>query len=236
MKKWNGTICAVALAGAMLLTGCGPAQAENNTPAARTAEQAAPAVTAAQDSAAEAPAGQTESPAVTAAPAPQLREFQFTTRDGGMNGIFTYDEQGRLEHIALSSRPDDYTDALDMDILYKEDGRATVSIDPEDTAGLEATPMMPVVDAITYQENGTLLSLEGYSGCLIYLEFNGQGLPAYFCMAQDDLGYRLRYTEQEDGTLALESAEYVFGHYTDHTDTPQSDSCTPTGTFRYYEG
>lgn len=70
---------------------------------------------------------------------------------------------------------------------------------------------------------------------MIYIEFDETGLPSYFCSAQDDLGYLLAYTRQQDGTLALEKAEYVYGHYFDHTDTHQQDSCTPAGTLLYEE-
>lgn len=224
-----------ALTAVTLLAGCtGPVE-KLFSPAAKETEppaQTTPDPAAAENTAGEPSAVPEETPAESGA-GEVLREFRFLTQPYGPNALFTYDRQGRLEHITVSSDPDDFTNGFDLIVAYGEDGAASVSIDPEDTAGLENTPMMPMINAVETRADGTLQSLDAFSGALIYLEFNDQGLPTYFCCAQDDLGYQITYRTAADGRWEMESATYVYGHYLDHTDTPQEDHCVPAGTFLY---
>lgn len=209
-----------------------------------------PAPTASSESGAEPPAAvseaapETESTSASSTAASEassestpaaevLRQFRFTTREYGPNMLFTYDKQGRLEHLSVTSNPEDFGNALDFLITYGEDGQPTVTIDPEDTAGYENTPVMPTVQAVETRDDGTLARLEATSGGMIWIEFDEEELPTYLCSAQDDLGYLLTYRTDEDGHRALDTATYVYDHQIGHTDTPQKDTCTPEGSFLY---
>lgn len=230
-----------------LLAGCGaPAPAASEETSSATTSQTAPeaestpVAPAAESEAApsaspvaESAADTDTAPAAESASTEVLRQFRFTTREYGPNMLFTYDKEGRLEHLSVSSNPEDYSNALDFLITYGTDGQPAVTIDPADTAGLENTPVMPTVQVVETREDGSLARLEATSGGIIWVEFNENGLPTYLCSAQDDLGYLLTYRTDEAGHWALDTATFVYDHQIGHTDTPQEDICTPAGSFLY---
>lgn len=232
-----------ALTTLSLLAGCGASTtaASSGTAAASVSEPAAetgsaPASSAADSEAASeaASAAEDTAPETSAAPAAEvLRQFRFTTREYGPNMLFTYDKEGRLEHLSVTSRYNDFSEALDFLISYGEDGQATVTIDPEDAAAYEGTPFAPTVKTVETREDGSLELLQAYTDFGVWIEFDEEGLPTYLCAAQDDLGYLLTYRTDEEGHKALDTATFVYDHQIGHTDTPQEDTCTPEGSFLY---
>lgn len=220
-----------------LLVGCGtspaqePAPAETETPAqsAQAAEENAPETTPAVESA---PAETAMSEADTAAEsAESLREFRFTTGVGGANGDFLYDEDGRLSHITLGIY-DDFTQDYDLAFDYT-DGRAAASFDAAQAAALEGSPYKLEVTELTLKADGTPDTLSAYTDCVVYIEFNEDGLPSFFAVAQEDVGYQITYTHTEDGHLAMDSAQCVYGYIYNHSAEPTNDFFEPTGEILY---
>lgn len=144
------------------------------------------------------------------------REFRFV---GGANGDFLYDEDGRLTHITLGIY-DDFTKDYDIYIDYT-DGKASAAFDEAQVATTVGTPFELKITNLTLKEDGTPDTLSAYVyESVAYIEFNEDGLPSYFSIAQDDLGHLITYTRTEDGRLTMDSTQYVFGYIFDHVAEP----------------
>lgn len=222
-KKVMPLSCLMAAA---MLAGCGtaaPAVPEETTaPAVETAE-------AAQETAPEeTPAPESD---LAEEKAESLREFRFTTGLGGANGDFLYDEDGRLSHITLGIY-DDFSQDYDIHFDYT-DGKASASFDAAQAAALEGSPYVLEVTDLTLKDDGTPDTLSAYTDCVVYIEFNEDGLPSFFAVAQEDVGYRITYTRTDDGRLAMDSAQCVYGYIYNHSAEPTNDFFTPTGEILY---
>ena len=221
-----------ALASFTLLVGCGAAPVEDTTPA-----ESAPVVPVVEKTAPET----TPEAAPEETPAPQsdtteektesLREFRFTTGLSGANGDFLYDEDGRLSHLTLGIY-DDFSQDYDIQFTYT-DGQATASFDAAQAAALEGSPYKLEVTDLTLNADGTPATLSAYTDCVVYIEFNEDGLPSYFAVAQEDVGYQITYTSTEDGRLTIDSAKCVYGYIYNHSAEPTNDFFTPTGEILY---
>ena len=184
MKKKNAAALMAAAMAASLLVGCGAAPVEDTTPA-----ESAPAVPVVEKTAPET----TPEAAPEETPAPQsdtteektesLREFRFTTGLGGANGDFLYDEDGRLSHLTLGIY-DDFSQDYDIHFDYT-DGKASASFDAAQAAALEGSPYVLEVTDLTLKDDGTPDTLSAYTDCVVYIEFNEDGLPSFFAVAQD---------------------------------------------------
>ena len=223
-----------AAASLTLLAGCGAAPVEDTIPA-----ESAPAVPVVEKTAPEAEPTPEAAPEETPAPesdlaeekAESLREFRFTTGLGGANGDFLYDEDGRLSHITLGIY-DDFSQDYDIHFDYT-DGKASASFDAAQAAALEGSPYVLEVTDLTLKDDGTPDTLSAYTDCVVYIEFNEDGLPSFFAVAQEDVGYRITYTRTDDGRLAMDSAQCVYGYIYNHSAEPTNDFFTPTGEILY---
>ena len=204
-----------ALASFTLMVGCGAAPVENATPSesAPAVEEAAPETTP------EATPEET--------PAPQ----SFTTGLGGANGDFLYDDDGRLSHITLGIY-DDFSQDYDIHFDYT-DGKASASFDAAQAAAMEGSPYVPEVTDLTLKDDGTPDALSACTDCAVYIEFNEDGLPSFFAVAQEDVGYQITYTRTDDGRFAMDSAQCVYGYIYNHSAEPTNDFFTPTGEILY---
>mgnify|MGYP000153847986 CR=1 FL=1 len=230
-KKAAAVAMAVALSAA-LLVGCGTAPVEDTTPA-----ESAPVVPVVEKTAPET----TPEAAPEETPAPQsdtteentesLREFRFTTGLGGANGDFLYDEDGRLSHITLGIY-DDFSQDYDINFDYT-DGKASASFDAAQVAAMEGSPYVLEVTDLTLKDDGTPDALSACTDCAVYIEFNEDGLPSFFAVAQEDVGYQITYTRTDDGRLAMDSAQCVYGYIYNHSAEPTNDFFTPTGEILY---
>ena len=143
------------------------------------------------------------------------REFRFTTGVGGANGDFLYDEDGRLTHITL--------DGYDIYIDYT-DGKASAAFDEAQVNAMDDPHYILEIHEMTLKADGTIDTLYAYlPDVFAYIEFNEDGLPSYFTIAQDDLGHLITYTRTEDGRLTMASAQYVYGYIFDHVAEPVED-------------
>ena len=129
-----------------------------------------------------------------------LREFRFTTGLGGANGDFLYDDDGRLSHITLGIY-DDFSQDYDIHFDYT-DGKASASFDAAQAAAMEGSPYVPEVTDLTLKDDGTPDALSACTDCAVYIEFNEDGLPSFFAVAQEDVGYQITYTRTDDGRFA----------------------------------
>lgn len=155
----------------------------------------------------------TPEPESTAAPeeekAEHPREFRF---HGTGNGDFFYDEDGRLTHITL--------DGYDLYIDYT-DGKASAAFDEAQVNAMDDPHYILEIHEMTLKADGTIDTLFTYlPDVASYIEFNEDGLPSYFSIAQDDLGHLITYTRTEDGRLTMDSTQYVFGYIFDHVAEP----------------
>ena len=149
------------------------------------------------------------------------REFRFTTGVGG-----------RLTHITLGIY-DDFTKDYDISIDYA-DGKATADFDAAQVATTVGTPFQLEVTNLTLKEDGTPDTLSAYVyDSVAYIEFNEDGLPSYFTIAQDDLGHLITYTRTEDGRLTMDSVQYVYGYMDNHIAEPVEDYHTVSGEVIY---
>lgn len=120
--------------------------------------------------------------------------------------------------------------------LFKEsytDGKASASFDAAQAAALEGSPYVLEVTDLTLKDDGTPDTLSAYTDCVVYIEFNEDGLPSFFAVAQEDVGYRITYTRTDDGRLAMDSAQCVYGYIYNHSAEPTNDFFTPTGEILY---
>lgn len=203
-----------AAASLTLLAGCGAAPVEDTIPA-----ESAPAVPVVEKTAPEAETTPEAAPEETPAPesdlaeekAESLREFRFTT------GLGIYDDFSQDYDIHF-----DYTD-----------GKASASFDAAQAAALEGSPYVLEVTDLTLKDDGTPDTLSAYTDCVVYIEFNEDGLPSFFAVAQEDVGYRITYTRTDDGRLAMDSAQCVYGYIYNHSAEPTNDFFTPTGEILY---
>ena len=92
--------------------------------------------------------------------------------------------------------------------------------------------MLEVTD-LTLKDDGTPDTLSAYTDCVVYIEFNEDGLPSFFAVAQEDVGYRITYTRTDDGCLTMDSAQCVYGYIYNHSAEPTNDFFTPTGEILY---
>ena len=137
------------------------------------------------------------------------REFRF---HGTGNGDFFYDEDGRLTHITL--------DGYDLYIDYT-DGKASAAFDEAQVNAMDDPHYILEIHEMTLKADGTIDTLFTYlPDVASYIEFNEDGLPSYFSIAQDDLGHLITYTRTEDGRLTMDSTQYVFGYIFDHVAEP----------------
>ena len=178
-----------ALASFTLLVGCGAAPVEDTTPAesAPVVEETAPETTP-EATPEETPALQSDT---IEEKTESLREFRFTTGLGGANGDFLYDEDGRLSHITLGIY-DDFSQDYDINFDYT-DGKASASFDAAQAAAMEGSPYVPEVTDLTLKDDGTPDALSACTDCAVYIEFNEDGLPSFFAVAQEDVGYQITY-------------------------------------------
>ena len=62
---------------------------------------------------------------------------------------------------------------------------------------------------------------------------NEDGLPSFFAVAQEDVGYQITYTRTDDGRFVMDSAQCVYGYIYNHSAEPTNDFFTPTGEILY---
>ena len=165
-------------------------------------------------------------PESTAAPEEEKiehpREFRF---HGTGNGDFFYDEDGRLTHITL--------DGFDIYIDYT-DGKASAAFDEAQVNAMDDPHYILEIHEMTLKADGTIDTLYAYlPDVFAYIEFNEDGLPSYFTIAQDDLGHLITYTRTEDGRLTMDSVQYVYGYMDNHVAEPVEDYHTVSGEVIY---
>ena len=150
------------------------------------------------------------------------REFRF---HGTGNGDFFYDEDGRLTHITL--------DGFDIYIDYT-DGKASAAFDEAQVNAMDDPHYILEIHEMTLKADGTIDTLYAYlPDVFAYIEFNEDGLPSYFTIAQDDLGHLITYTRTEDGRLTMDSVQYVYGYMDNHVAEPVEDYHTVSGEVIY---
>lgn len=165
-------------------------------------------------------------PESTAAPEEEKiehpREFRFK---GTGHGDFFYDEDGRLTHITL--------DGYDIYIDYT-DGNASAAFDEAQVNAMDDPHYILEIHEMTLKADGTIDTLYAYlPDVFAYIEFNEDGLPSYFTIAQDDLGHLITYTRTEDGRLTMDSVQYVYGYMDNHIAEPVEDYHTVSGEVIY---
>lgn len=170
-------------------------------------------------------------PESTAAPEEEKiehpREFRFTAsyKGSGSDGDFFYDEDGRLTHITL--------DGFDIYIDYT-DGKASAAFDEAQVNAMDDPHYILEIHEMTLKADGTIDTLYAYlPDVFVYIEFNEDGLPSYFTIAQDDLGHLITYTRTEDGRLTMDSVQYVYGYMDNHVAEPVEDYHTVSGEVIY---
>lgn len=170
-------------------------------------------------------------PESTAAPEEEKikhpREFRFTAsyKGSSSDGDFFYDEDGRLTHITL--------DGFDIYIDYT-DGKASAAFDEAQVNAMDDPHYILEIHEMTLKADGTIDTLYAYlPDVFAYIEFNEDGLPSYFTIAQDDLGHLITYTRTEDGRLTMDSVQYVYGYIFDHVAEPVEDYHTVSGEVIY---
>lgn len=150
------------------------------------------------------------------------REFRFK---GTGHGDFFYDEDGRLTHITL--------DGYDIYIDYT-DGKASAAFDEAQVNAMDDPHYILEIHEMTLKADGTIDTLYAYlPDVFAYIEFNEDGLPSYFTIAQDDLGHLITYTRTEDGRLTMDSVQYVYGYMDNHVAEPVEDYDTVSGEVIY---
>lgn len=155
------------------------------------------------------------------------REFRFTAsyKGSGSDGDFFYDEDGRLTHITL--------DGFDIYIDYT-DGKASAAFDEAQVNAMDDPHYILEIHEMTLKADGTIDTLYAYlPDVFAYIEFNEDGLPSYFTIAQDDLGHLITYTRTEDGRLTMDSVQYVYGYMDNHVADPVEDYHTVSGEVIY---
>lgn len=170
-------------------------------------------------------------PESTAAPEEEKiehpREFRFTAsyKSSSSDGDFFYDEDGRLTHITL--------DGYDIYIDYT-DGNASAAFDEAQVNAMDDPHYILEIHEMTLKADGTIDTLYAYlPDVFAYIEFNEDGLPSYFTIAQDDLGHLITYTRTEDGRLTMDSVQYVYGYMDNHIAEPVEDYHTVSGEVIY---
>ena len=197
------------------------AQADLDTAASLGAD-----TTAAEETLAALTPEPTPEPESTAAPEEEKvehpREFRF---QGTGNGDFFYDEDGRLTHITLNG--------FDLYIDYT-DGKASAAFDEAQVNAMDDPHYILEIHEMTLKADGTIDTLYAYlPDVFAYIEFNEDGLPSYFTIAQDDLGHLITYTRTEDGRLTMDSVQYVYGYMDNHVAEPVEDYDTVSGEVIY---
>lgn len=155
------------------------------------------------------------------------REFRFTAsyKSSSSDGDFFYDEDGRLTHITL--------DGFDIYIDYT-DGKASAAFDEAQVNAMDDPHYILEIHEMTLKADGTIDTLYAYlPDVFAYIEFNEDGLPSYFTIAQDDLGHLITYTRTEDGRLTMDSVQYVYGYMDNHIAEPVEDYHTVSGEVIY---
>ena len=155
------------------------------------------------------------------------REFRFTAsyKSSSSDGDFFYDEDGRLTHITL--------DGFDIYIDYT-DGKASAAFDEAQVNAMDDPHYILEIHEMTLKADGTIDTLYAYlPDVFAYIEFNEDGLPSYFTIAQDDLGHLITYTRTEDGRLTMDSVQYVYGYMDNHVAEPVEDYHTVSGEVIY---
>ena len=193
------------------------AQADLTTAASLGAD-----TTAAEETLAALTPEPTPEPESTAAPEEEKvehpREFRF---QGTGNGDFFYDEDGRLTHITLNG--------FDLYIDYT-DGKASAAFDEAQVNAMDDPHYILEIHEMTLKADGTIDTLYAYlPDVFAYIEFNEDGLPSYFTIAQDDLGHLITYTRTEDGRLTMDSVQYVYGYMDNHVAEPVADEFMVSG-------
>ena len=202
------------------------AQADLDTAASLGAD-----TTAAEENLAALTPEPTPEPESTAAPEEKKiehpREFRFTAsyKSSSSDGDFFYDEDGRLTHITL--------DGFDIYIDYT-DGKASAAFDEAQVNAMDDPHYILEIHEMTLKADGTINTLYAYlPDVFAYIEFNEDGLPSYFTIAQDDLGHLITYTRTEDGRLTMDSVQYVYGYMDNHVADPVEDYHTVSGEVIY---
>lgn len=202
------------------------AQADLDTAASLGAD-----TTAAEETLAALTPEPTPEPESTAAPEEKKiehpREFRFTAsyKSSSSDGDFFYDEDGRLTHITL--------DGFDIYIDYT-DGKASAAFDEAQVNAMDDPHYILEIHEMTLKADGTIDTLYAYlPDVFAYIEFNEDGLPSYFTIAQDDLGHLITYTRTEDGRLTMDSVQYVYGYMDNHVADPVEDYHTVSGEVIY---
>lgn len=202
------------------------AQADLDTAASLGAD-----TTAAEENLAALTPEPTPEPESTAAPEEKKiehpREFRFTAsyKSSSSDGDFFYDEDGRLTHITL--------DGFDIYIDYT-DGKASAAFDEAQVNAMDDPHYILEIHEMTLKADGTIDTLYAYlPDVFAYIEFNEDGLPSYFTIAQDDLGHLITYTRTEDGRLTMDSVQYVYGYMDNHVADPVEDYHTVSGEVIY---
>ena len=55
---------------------------------------------------------------------------------------------------------------------------------------MEGSPYVLEVTDLTLKDDGTQMLLSACTDCAVYIEFNEDGLPSFFAVAQEDVGYQ----------------------------------------------
>lgn len=206
---------------------------QGNTDAARADLDTAASLGADTTAAEETLAALTPEPTPESTAAPEEkkieppREFRFTAsyKGSGSDGDFFYDEDGRLTHITL--------DGFDIYIDYT-DGKASAAFDEAQVNAMDDPHYILEIHEMTLKADGTIDTLYAYlPDVFAYIEFNEDGLPSYFTIAQDDLGHLITYTRTEDGRLTMDSVQYVYGYMDNHVAEPVEDYHTVSGEVIY---
>ena len=98
---------------------------------------------------------------------------------------------------------------------------------------MEGSPYVLEVTDLTLKDDGTPDALSACTDCAVYIEFNEDGLPSFFAVAQEDVGYQITYTRTDDGRFVMDSAQCVYGYIYNHSAEPTNDFFTPIGEIIY---
>ena len=112
-----------------------------------------------------------------------------------------------------------------------ETAEAAQETAPADAAESEAAAVEET--DLTLKDDGTPDALSACTDCAVYIEFNEDGLPSFFAVAQEDVGYQITYTCTDDGRFVMDSAQCVYGYIYNHSAEPTNDFFTPTGEILY---
>ncbi len=99
---------------------------------------------------------------------------------------------------------------------------------------MEGSPYVLEVTDLTLKDDGTPDALSACTDCVVYIEFNEDGLPSPSLPSRRRMwATRSPYTRTDDGRLTMDSAQCVYGYIYNHSAEPTNDFFTPTGGILY---